>query len=439
MRAAPFFPGQTMSTAYAMAGDDASLHFDMASLTPKQQADHQSNVDLTGFLQVALIGLGKPADYVMMYDLFRAAPWPDRLAAYTGFFERMGLAPVPPAHRQFHPPHGFYDSVARSLPPTNTITLYMTSGTNSVLHRDAAAYAVSRNVNSKVHFAENAPGFGIPVPETLVITKGDLDGAPVRDFFTRHHHEIMLKTLGLAGARNVTAVDSLQACHDYVAEYPDDMAVILQQKLDLSRYTEMTVDLVVTDTDVRISNVRQLLFADGLWVGNLIGPDVPLTPDHEQALLKVGAYARAQGHTAPEGFNCGVDYFIADDGGSNDSPGEFIVTEINARWTGGLFPAEMIRRVEAEQETCVAFIDLVSAEKFDAYLNFVDRYLYKTGAAPFAMIPLGFSPVPQQMPDGDAYYTWQVVAGDFEAFKQARRAELGDGALMTAEAIQFSL
>jgi hypothetical protein len=43
------------------------------------------------------------------------------------------------------------------------------------------------------------------------------------------------------------------------------------------------------------------------------------------------------------------------------------------------------------------------------------------------------------MDDGEYYFSWQVIAGDFEAFKQARRDQLGDGALMRAETISVVL
>ncbi|TDI61022.1 MAG: hypothetical protein E2O92_04150 [Alphaproteobacteria bacterium] len=431
MKAAAYFPGQKMSTTFAMSGDDASLHFDVNNLTPKQIEDDESNKDLMGFLQVALIGLGKPTDHNMMYDAFAHGPWPDRLAIYTDFFDRMGLDPIPMGQRHLHPKEGFYDHVAAALPDTDSATLYMTSGTNGVIHNDPDAYAISQNVNSKVHFAQNAPGFGIPVPDTLLTNKGDLGSDAVRAFMEKYDYQIILKTLGLAGARNVTPVSSLQDCIDYVAEYKDDMDVILQRKLDLATYTEMTADLLITDREVSISNVRQIMFVEGIWVGNLIGPDVVLTPAHEAALIKVGEYARAQGYVAPEGLNCGVDYFISDD--------DFLVIEINARWTGGLFPAEMIRRVGAEGETCVAFVDLVHSQKFHAYLEFVDRHLYKNSEAHFAVIPLGCSPIPQELDNGENYFAWQIISGDFEAFKQARRAELGDGALMRAEDISLVL
>ena len=144
MRAGPFFPGQTMSTTFAMSGDDASLHFDINNLTPKQIEDDESNKDLMGFLQVSVIGLGKPADHNMMYTHFAEAPWPERLARYTDFFSRMGLQPIPPEHRHLHPKTGFYDSVAADLPDTDSITIYMTSGTNGVLHNDPVHWRSSK-------------------------------------------------------------------------------------------------------------------------------------------------------------------------------------------------------------------------------------------------------------------------------------------------------
>lgn len=418
-----------MSTAYAVTVDDMSLHFDPAKLTPKQRKDEAESADLMGFLQVVYIGLGKPADYVMMYEEFGAAPWPERLASITEFFKRMGIDHIPPEHRILHPKSDFYNSIARNLPPTDSITLYMTSGTNSVLHNDPEAYRVSQNVNSKIHFARNAPGFGIPVPETIVLTKGTLDAAEARDFIARHGNKVMMKILGLAGARNVTTVTSIQEAKDYVAEYEDSMELILQQRLDLTRFTEMTVDLRVTPDEIVIANVRKIMFADGVWVGNLIGPDVILTDAHKEVLLNVGAYARAQGFVCPEGINCGIDYFIAGD--------EVMVTEINCRWTGGLFPTEMIRKVGAQNESCVAFVDLVREDKFNDWLDFIDRHLWKETKGAFAMIPLGFSPIPQVINGVDHFLTWQVVAGDFDAFKQARRDELGDGALMRADSISL--
>lgn len=430
MPAGSYFPDQSQSMYYAMAGDDCSLHFDLANLTPKQQADHQSNIELTAMLQVALLSIGKHDDHVALYKEFQAAPWQETLAFYRNVFERLDLDPIPVQHCHYHPAQSLYASVAASTVTTDLINLYMVSGSNQVLHGSDDALRVSQAVNSKMHFATHAPDFGIPVPATLLTTKAELESAEVTHFLETQGTPCMLKTLGLAGARNVTTINNSAEALSYVAEYPADMPVLLQRKLR-SGFTEMTVDLFVSDSEIRIANVRQILFSDGLWVGNLIGANVAITPEHEAELLRVGEYAREQGYTSPEGFNCGIDYFVSDQ--------ELLVTEINARWTGGLFPAELVRRLDIGHRTVVAFFDLVRRDRIGDYLAFSDRHLLGATAAPFACVPIGFSPFPTEIDGVEYIYLWQMVVDDFGAFKAAKEAELGAGMLPTADNISLAL
>ena len=207
------------------------------------------------------------------------------------------------------------------------------------------------------------------------------------------------------------------------------MDVILQEKLDLNRYTEMTADLLVTNDAVRISNVRKILFAEGIWVGNLIGPEVILTEKHKKELLKLGQYVRQQGYAAPEGFNC-VDYFISDD--------DFKVTEINARWTGGLFPendSSCWRWDEKLHRVCRPGLQgqVWNIPKLRRDASF------RAKNADFSIIPLGASAIPQTVDGVEHFFAWQIVVGDFESFKIRRAAELGDGALMRADSISVVL
>ena len=417
-----------------MAGDDCSLHFDLENLTEKQRADHESNVELTAMLQVALACIGHKTDHLALYDEYQKPAWQQTLEQYHQFFQDMVSDVIPMEHFSYHPKYDYYESVAAYIEAhpelTDVANLYMVSGSNSVIHKDPGLLKVSQNLNSKVHFEENAPGFGIPTPDTLVTTKADLDSEEIAVFFARHNNQVVLKLLGLAGARNVTTADSIRDCHDYVMEYHDDMIVLLQQRLLLDFYTEMTVDLYVSDAEIRIANTRKILFADGLWVGNLIGQSVSLTPEQQAILLKVGEYARTHGYATPEGSNCGVDFFIGNDG-------SVIVTEINARWTGGLFPAEILSQVNDTGRDAVPFFDVVSIDKRDAYVDFLDRYLVGRYAGDFAMIPIGFAPFEIEMAGKPFFYTWQAVLGDFTAFKKVKSAELGDDALITADIISL--
>ena len=206
------------------------------------------------------------------------------------------------------------------------------------------------------------------------------------------------------------------------------MAVLLQERLDLDSYTEMTVDLIVKPDEIRIANVRKILFAGGLWVGNLIGESVSLADEHRALLLKVGDYARRHGYVTEEGSNCGVDFFIGQDG-------SIVVTEINARWTGGLFPAEILRQVGVAGRDAVAFFDIVPVARREEYLDFLDSRLINECDGSYAMVPIGFGCFPVSIDGAECFYTWQIVVGDLDAFKSSKRESLGPDVMPTADII----
>jgi hypothetical protein len=426
MKVGSFIPEQSVSTLYAMAGDDCSLHHDLSTLTPKQQVDHQENQVLTCALQVALVGLGKAIDHVALGTPFTDPMWRDMLGHYSEMFAAMSLDSVPYKHWQFHPLEGYYESVAASLPEVDLTNLYMISGSNWPLHQNHEALAVSRNVNSKLHFAEHAPAAGLPVPRTEVYSKRAIREGVASGLFTELPNGVMVKLLGLAGSRNVFAVESVEECLDQIAEYDDDVKILLQEKLDISRWREMTVDLTITSQEISISNVRQILFAGGKWVGNYISPKLEVPEAHKAVLMRVGTYARDHGHVAEEGINCGIDYFVSGD--------EVIVTEINARWTGGLFPAEFLRRLGIT-EPAVAFFDMVSVAQSEAVQTFQREHLFPAAGNAFAYVPMGFTPFAMEIEGAERYFVWQIVVGDFAAFVEAKRQSLPKDAFPTAELI----
>ena len=426
MKVGSFIPEQSASTLYAMAGDDCSLHHDLSNLTPKQQVDHQENQVLTCALQVALIGLGKTNDHVALGTPFTGPVWRAMLGRYSEMFAAMGLDSIPDRQWQFHPLDGYYESVANSLPEVELTNLYMISGSNAPLHENPEALAVSRNVNSKLHFAEHAPLAGLPVPRTEVYSKRSIREGEADHLFLALANGVMVKLLGLAGSRNVFAVDSVEDCLDRITEYDDDVQILLQEKLDIGNWREMTVDLTITPKEISISNVRQILFAGGKWVGNYISPELEVPEAHKAVLMQVGAYARDHGHVAEEGINCGIDYFVSGD--------QVIVTEINARWTGGLFPAEYLRRLGITRPA-VAFFDMVPVGQIDAVGAFQREHLFPAAGDAFAYVPMGFTPFAMEIEGAERYFVWQIVVGDFAAFVEAKRRALPEDAFPTAELI----
>ena len=63
--------------------------------------------------------------------------------------------------------------------------------------------------------------------------------------FSELPNGVMVKLLGLAGSRNVL-MDSVADCLDQITEYDDAVQILLQEKLDISQWREMTVDLTIT-------------------------------------------------------------------------------------------------------------------------------------------------------------------------------------------------
>lgn len=435
MKPRAYFPTQSQPVWFAVSADDLLLHFTVDQLNAKQRVDDKENKDLIAMLQVGTLFLGKPGDRTSLYEAFSAEPWRSYLERYHQNFRAMGLTPIALSDVHFFPREDFYRGV-RDLRPDELVTVYLVSGSNQRLHDSEAILDVSRRVNSKMYLASHAAQWSIPVPETYVTTKQALSRPGERraaeDFLRVYGPQVMLKVMGLAGARNVTVVNSLEQAIAWVADLRDEEPVLLQRKLAFDDWAEMTVDLFVSDNDIHIDNIRKILFANGLWVGNYIRASQKLGPAQQAALLRVGEFVRSEGYTAPEGLNCGLDFFVPKNGADT-----VIVTEINARFTGGLMPAEVVRRLKlGERDTVVCFAT-VGRDRFDDYLAFNERYLYGNRSASFATLPLGFSPFTTVIEGREVIFVWQMIWGDFDAAVAAKNHELGTAELAVLDLINL--
>ncbi|MEM7016249.1 MAG: hypothetical protein AAF512_02780 [Pseudomonadota bacterium] len=429
MKVGSYFPGQQAKNFFAISADDCLLHFAEDEWNEKQRLDDTANKDLIAMLQVGSLFIANPQDHVSLYDGFTTPEWQKMLAFYHDSFQRLGLSPAPLSNVHYYPREGFYQSVAEDSQAADTelVTIYMISGSNQQLHAGSNALEISRHVNSKMRLAESAEEYNLPVPVSMICHKHELASAHVAEFFAKYDNQIILKVMGLAGARNVTPVQSPQEGLEYLAEFSDDIEIVLQEKLSSDEFTEMTVDLFVSDTEVKIDNIRKILFSDGLWVGNYINRGFELSKAQQQVLIKVGEYAREQGYSQPQGQNCGIDFFIKGD--------EVVVIEINARWTGGLIPAQMIQRLDLDTVDTVTSFDMVSKDRLDNYLAFLDEYRYGQSDADFSIVPLGFSPYLYELEGVWKTHVWEMIIGDYEAFKVIKNEVMGANELMVADTI----
>jgi hypothetical protein len=178
--------------------------------------------------------------------------------------------------------------------------------------------------------------------------------------------------------------------------------------------------LLVSDDAITVDNTRHILLSDGNWVGNHMPPHSPLTPEQEALLINVGEYARSFGFGTPEGSNMGIDYFIREDG-------DIIITEINPRWTAGLLPSEVLKRLGKTDQHTIGYFDLIRVADYEQYLDYVEQRLPGMREASFDVMPLGFSPFPLEMERETMCYVWLVVRGDFKTYREEVTSQFSPG------------
>jgi len=83
----------------------------------------------------------------------------------------------------------------------------------------------------------------------------------------------------------------------------------------------------------------------------------------------------------------------------------------------------------------VAFFDMVPCADMDAVQAFQLKHLFPASGEAFSYVPMGFTPFAMEVEGAERYFVWQVVAGDFAAFVQAKRRALPADAFPTADLI----
>ena len=421
MKFGSFSPGLKVPALHALRADDIPMYFDMDNLTAKQADDFKESNVIGAMLQTCLMGISKPEDYIAVFEAVIQPPFDDVAKRYNAIMQKVGLPVVPLDHLIATPIETFYEHVAANLPDVEIVDFMMVSPPNQILHGSQEAVDVIFKLNSKFHFAQNAPSFGIPVPESLAVTPPLANQASVESLFARHNNQIMMKLDGMPGGRNVVPVSTVAEADDILAEvYPSSTEVVLQQRLNLQEYEEWTVDLLITESAITVDNTRHILLSEGNWVGNHIPPASPLTSEQETLLVNVGKYAQSFGFGTAEGSNMGIDYFIGKDG-------SIIVTEINPRWTAGLLPSEVLKRIGTTDQHTIAYFDMIKLDDYEQYLSYVEQHLPGARDESFDVIPIGFSPFPLDMEGIDMCYVWLVVRGDFVAYREDVQSQFTAG------------
>lgn len=429
MNVAPYFPDQEFPVLFAMSADEPYLYYPKGTLTEKHQAQAKLVMDIMAMFQVGMLILAKTTDSIAFYNAFQCSPWRHFLSWHHEILSCIFDDVTPKENFYYYPRDSFYQAIAadKQRQSFNNIIVSQMSHANEILHQDQLALLSSQLAHSKMELANRAHEFGIPVPPSMVCKRMDLSSQKVADIFSQYENQVILKISGMGGANNVAAVENPDQALEYLTGFPDDTPVLLQQKLDTSRYKEMTVDLHITERKAHIDNIRNVLVYDGLWIGNHMNSNLSLTESQKSTLLKVADYVHSVGYTNPHGLNCGIDFFIHDD--------ELLVTEINARWTGGMLASQVVKKLKLQSTDLYAFIDHIVISDMEKYMGFVEANIYDASEKSFAVIPIGFSPYVQNIEEQERILIWMSVVGDFAAFIAAKDDALGANEIITANKI----
>ena len=104
---------------------------------------------------------------------------------------------------------------------------------------------------------------------------------------------------------------------------------------------------------------------------------------------------------------------------------EIIVTEINPRWTAGLFPTEALRRVDRRGQDAVAHFELIDINQYAGFLDFIAENLPGQSRHDWSIMHLGFSPFNMEVDGVTCVYCWLIILGSFAAYREAAQTLLG--------------
>ena len=423
----PFYPIQKDSSLFAMSAGDIFFQYDELTSMHREQRNH--SFQLVGMFQTITIFMGDIKDSAALYSTFLDKEWIDSFEWLYGCFHSTGLPIIQKENLHFLPPDTFYSDLAQLEHKNKNITVGAFCHENHFLSSLEGALQISQIVNSKMELARNANRYDIPIPPTLVTTKQRLHSGEVFSFIDDYGPEVMMKISGLGGSFNVKRIQSPDEALRHIEEFSEETEVLLQKQLGSSEYREMTVDFVITDKECKIDNTREVLFADGMWVGNHLKRDLSLSEKQKEILLRCAKWLQSEGYCHPNGFVCGADFFLGDN--------DLQVIEINGRWTGGQTVERAQKKLDVGSEDVYAFMDKLSFNKMKEYQRFVNENLYTIEAKvdTFKLFPLGIAPHIKHEQENEVSMVWIMVIGDIQAFVTAKEEALGAKELPTSNQV----
>lgn len=292
--------------------------------------------------------------------------------------------------------------------------------------------AISKAVNSKIDLVKRSRQAAFQTPESMILSGEQLTEASIHRYFDLPERGLLIKSDGLGGGFNVCRVKTFDDITEFIGNYPPDTLFVIQNEIDPRRYAEFIADYLVKTQSAELLNIRLKLTAGDRWFGNVYSPAFMRGKEELIDLTRCIEDVREHGYYSDEGYICGIDFFRA-----KEELQTQLVTDINARWTGGLPVAVLIRKLGLENHIVYSHLDEVLEEEWPRYKKLVEEHLLPAQgirdslAGEFEIFPVSFSPKVEQ----GKFYVWLMITGDYAAFVEKKSGRLSRESLPLSETV----
>jgi predicted ATP-grasp superfamily ATP-dependent carboligase len=374
----PYPPHPDRKTIFCMAGDEPLMFQPNSQLNDVQRSHVAFMKDDVLPFSMSMIPISNRSDVVVLDRRFlenkNIFDW------YLSIYEKMGLSFS--NNLIFSHSDRLYSDAISATGNGDTISVECYSYLLAEMANIDDQLKASKIANSKICLAEGAEKFGFNIPRSIIRMKNELNDSIGKDF----QDNFFIKCDGLGGGFNILQAASMSDCNDFIKPFGDKWKFVIQEKA--TQGIGASIDMLVFNDGEEIISARKQLTKSNKYIGNIFHEQLPSKMINE-IVTKIANYVRSAGYSSEQGFICGIDLFLDED--------DYTIIEVNARWTGGLPAALLLKKLNIDKQTIATFVfEIISPDRFSAYKTFCEDNLYQgrdclNGNECFKIMPVSFA------------------------------------------------
>ncbi|MBX9693182.1 MAG: hypothetical protein K2Z81_12410, partial [Cyanobacteria bacterium] len=360
----PYYPGTTApSLLYCMIGDEPLMFQRLEELSPHQQAHHASmRFNILPFA-MCFLAISRSEDELFLDKSFLEME--EFFDWHRGIYSRLNLETT--SKLNFLEPDSIYPQALATCTENQKVASVCFSYEIDKFTSIEPLLAISKAVNSKIDLIERSIIADFKTPKSIILSREQLTESNIQKHFDFPNQGLLIKSDGLGGGFNVCRIETIDDCKEFIENYPPETPFVVQSEIDPCHHGEFIADYLVTSASVKLLNIRLKLTTGDKWFGNVYSPSF-VSGDELTDLERCVEDVRARGYHSTEGYICGIDFFRPIDKSQTQ-----LITDINARWTGGLPVAILIEKLGLQDRIVYSHLDEVFEDDLPSYRELVEK------------------------------------------------------------------